>query len=184
MLIPTIIYAELLVRQQLDKVLYPRSFMKLLLFIATFLSLIANADILIFAKDGLKVEKMNRDLMYFISETLHISKPALNLECDVKVNEIKQERKFSDGVHIVEMLEVIYRSRYFGVPEQKIYFPLGSKVTRDVVNSRFAGTVEEIQLEAEDMANAHFTFQHNGMKEIVWMKYEDDLKTVPCQLKP
>lgn len=143
-----------------------------------------SAQILIFAKEGLKVEKMDRNLMYFISETLHVSKPALNLDCDISVNEIKQERRFSDGVHIVEMLELVYRSRHFNVPAQKIYFPLGSKVTRDVVNSRFAGTVEQIQLEAEDMANTHFTFQHNGMKEIVWMTYEDDLKTVPCQLKP
>ena len=160
--------------------------MKILLITALtfFVTSTASAQILIFAKEDLKVDKLDVNLMSFISTTLHISKPARNLDCEVQVNEIKQERKFSDGVHIVEMLEVVYRSYLLGRHEQKIYFPVGSKVTRDVKNSKFSGTVEEIQLEADDIVNSRFIFQHNGMKEIIWMTYEDDHKTVPCRLKP
>ncbi|MEQ1722378.1 MAG: hypothetical protein ABL930_04330 [Pseudobdellovibrio sp.] len=143
-----------------------------------------SAQVLIFAKEGLKVDRMDVNLMSFIAQTLHVSNPALNLDCQIRVNEIKQERNFSDGVHIVEMLEVVYTSRLFGSPDQKIYFPIGTKVTRDIKNSKFSGTVEEIQLEADDIVNSRFIFQHNGMKEIVWMTYEDDHKTVPCRLKP
>ena len=138
---------------------------------------------LIFADANRVIKPMDIKSMTFIAETLTVAKPALNLDCDVRIREIKQERKFSDGVHIVEMLELIYHNRVYGLPEQTTYFPLGSKVTKSEKNSKFSGVVEEIQLEADDMVNSRFIFQHNGRGEIVWMTYEDDLRTIPCRLK-
>lgn len=145
---------------------------------------IGSADILIFAQADRRTQPMDTPLLSFISNTLQEGQPSENLDCEVKTQIIREDRRFSDGVRRIEMLEVIYFTRSFtGLPEQKSYFPLDSKVTRSLVNSRFAGSVEEIQLEAEDTVNSRFIFQHNGRGEIVWMSYEDDLKTVPCRLK-
>lgn len=141
------------------------------------------SQILVFAKANRRIEPMNIEIMTFISETLHVGKPALNLNCEVIVREIKQERKFSDGIKIVEMLEIIYRSSLFNTPEQKAYFPIGSAITREEKVSNFSGPIEEIQLESDDLANSRFIFQHNGRGEIIWMSFADDLKTLPCRLK-
>lgn len=141
------------------------------------------AQILEFAQENRKIQPMDVELMTFIAVTLHAGKPALNLDCEVRVREIKQERKFSDGIKIVEMLEIIYRGAVFNPIQQKAYFPLGSIVTKAQKVSAFSGTVEEFQLEAGDLANSRFTFQHNGRGEIVTMIFEDDLKTLPCRLR-
>ncbi len=160
--------------------------MKLLFFaIITFLFVsFTRAQILEFAQHNRQIQPMNIELMSFIAQTLHAGKPALNLDCEVRVREIKQERKFSDGVKIIEMLEVIYRGAVTNPTPQKAYFPVGSVIVKAQKVSAFSGTVEEIQLEAGDLANSRFTFQHNGRGEIVSMSFEDDLKTLPCRLKP
>lgn len=148
-------------------------------------TLTANSPILIFADKNRQVGPMDANLMKFISDTLHNSKPANNLNCDVKVRDIKQEKRFSDGVRTVEMLEVIFFTRsYMNVPDQTVYFPLDvTTVERSEINSRFAGLVEAFEVKANDMANSRFIFQHNGNGDIVWMSFEDDIKTVPCRLK-
>ena len=141
------------------------------------------SQILVFAKADRKVQPMTTELMNFIAESLHAGKPALNLNCSVKIREMKQERKFSDGVRIIEMLEIIYQSSLHHSPFQKAYFPTGSVVTREVKVSAFSGTVEEIQIESDDLANSRFIFQHNGLGEIIWMSFENDLTTLPCGLR-
>ena len=141
------------------------------------------SQILVFAKADRKVQPMTAGLMSFVAETLHVGKLAINLNCGVKVREIKQERKFSDGVRIVEMLEIVFQSSLFHSPEQKAYFPIGSVITREIKVSAFSGTVEEIQIESDDLANSRFTFQHNGLGELIWMSFENDLTTLPCRMR-
>ena len=160
--------------------------MKLLFFaIITFLFVsFTRAQILEFAQNNRQIKPMDVALLTFIAETLHAGKPALNLDCEVRVREIKQERKFSDGVKIIEMLEIIYRGAVTDSSPQKAYFPIGSNIVKAQKVSAFSGTVEEFQLEAGDLANSRFTFQHNGRGEIISMSFEDDLKTLPCRLKP
>lgn len=159
--------------------------MKLLFFaIVTFVFVsLTRAQILEFAQHNRQIQPMNIELMTFIAQTLHAGKPALNLDCEVRVREIKQERKFSDGVKIIEMLEIIYRGAVTNPSPQKAYFPVGSVIVKAQKVSAFAGTVEEFQLESGDLANSRFTFQHNGRGEIVSMSFEDDLKMLPCRLK-
>ena len=141
------------------------------------------SNILVFASNNRQILPLNESLLKFISDTLHLGKPALNLRCDVKVREMTDERKFSEGVQRIAMLEIIFKTEYFHMPEEKMYFPVGSQVTKEVKVSKFAGTVEEIQLQSDDLANSRFIFQHNGRGEIVWMTFEDDHKTTPCLLK-
>lgn len=129
-------------------------------------------------------ERMDVDLKEFLMQTLHGSKLAPNLKCEVKVREIRQERKFSDGTKLVEMIELEYRnSRDYDSIGMKTYFPLGSKITRKRVNSEFSGPVEEIVMESGDRWNKTFTFHHDGRGQIVWMMMHDELRVNPCQLK-
>lgn len=141
------------------------------------------SQILLFADPSKKVTDLDSSTLSFIDKTLHDSKMASNLACDYKARIISEERRFSTGVERVEMLEIIFISRYGHVHEEKTYFPIGSKVTRRQTNSKFAGTVEEIELESTDSHNSRFIFQHNGRGEIIWMSYEDDLETTPCRLQ-
>lgn len=143
----------------------------------------ASAQILEFAQANRQIQPMSTELMTFIAITLHAGKPALNLDCEVRIREIKEERKFSEGTKIVEMLEIVYRGAIFNPTAQKAYFPVGSIVTKSQKVSAFSGTVEEFQIESGDLANSRFTFQHNGRGELVAMSFEDDLKTLPCRLK-
>jgi len=141
-----------------------------------------SSPILVFASNNRQVQPLDEKLLKFISDTLHTGKPSLKLNCDVKVREITEEKKFSDGVRRIQMLEIIYKTNYMNLPEEKMYFPVDSQITKEVKVSKFAGTVEEIQLQSDDLANSRFIFQHNGRGEIVWMSFEDDQKTAPCAL--
>ena len=140
-------------------------------------------NILVFAGNDRQVMPMDEKFLKFVSDTLYLGKPALNLRCDVKVREITEERRFSDGMKRIQMLEVIYKTNYFNLPEEKMFFPIGSQVTKEMKVSKFAGSVEEIQLLSDDLTNSRFIFQHNGRGEIIWMSFEDDQKIAPCALK-
>src|SRR5687768_11560980 len=70
------------------------------------------SNILVFASNNRQIEPLNEKLLKFISDTLHVGKPALNLNCDIKVREITEEKKFSDGIRRIQMLEVIYKTNY------------------------------------------------------------------------
>ena len=147
-----------------------------------FYSISSRSDILIFPHHEQQNLNLSSELLKFVSDTLHLSKPAMHLECDVKVREMNEERKFSDGVRRIETLEVIYKTKYHNDPERKMYFPVGSKTSRKRIVSEFSGTVEEIILESADRTNSRFIFQHNGRGEIIWMSFENDLTTSPCLL--
>ena len=122
--------------------------------------------------------------MLFIDETLHKSKLAVNLDCQITSKVNSDVRKFSDGFKRIETLEISFLSRYFNAPEEKIFFPVGSKLTREVKNSKLAGVIEELQLEASDNPNSRLVIQHDGKGKITWLSYEDDMKTTPCHLNP
>ena len=143
----------------------------------------AHAQIFAIVDRSIKSQPLTTQKMSFIAETLHANKPALNLDCEVKVKEIKQERKFSDGIRIVEMLEIRYRSSLLDYQEQLVFFPLQSLIKIQNKNSGFSGTVEEFELQSDDLANSRFIFQHDGRGNLIWMSFENDLKTIPCGLK-
>lgn len=138
--------------------------------------------ILLFADPSKKVTELTSETLNSIDKVLHESRMATNLACDFKARIITEDRKFTTGVERVEMLEVIFISRYGHWHEEKTFFPIGSKLTRRLVNSKFVGTAEELELESTDSHNSRFIFQHNGRGEIVWMSYEDDFETTPCRL--
>lgn len=129
-------------------------------------------------------QKLDRDLFHFIVETLHSGKSAQNLKCEVKVKTLQEVRKFSDGKKWVDLLEIEYTNNrdYDGIP-MKAYFPLGTEVSRQIITSEFAGTVEEIKLIVNDRMDHYFIFHHDGKGNIIWVMMGNSLRMNPCQLK-
>lgn len=154
----------------------------ILLSLPVFAGLEHTSFILLFADPSKKVTELNTETLTSIDQVLHESKMASNLACDYKARIITEDRKFTTGIERVEMLELIFISRYGHWHEEKTFFPIGSKLTRRLVNSKFSGTVEELELESNDSHTSRFIFQHNGRGEIIWMSYEDDFETTPCRL--
>lgn len=132
---------------------------------------------------GLISRPMDSKNLKFISDRLYLDKLADNLDCEVRVSETKKDRKFSNGIKIVEMLEVRYISRRFRQDEHVAFFPIGSLLTIQRKNSNLAGAVEEFKLESNDLYNTQFIFQHDGQGHIVWINFVSDLTTLPCGLK-
>lgn len=132
---------------------------------------------------SVQTHPLNYQDLKFISDRLYLDKLADHLNCEIKVSEIKQEKKFSTGVKIIEMLEIRYRSTHYRQDEHKIFFPIGSPLTKQTKNSQYAGTVEEFKLEANDLYNTQFIFQHDGRGRIIWINYISDLHTLPCGVK-
>lgn len=125
-------------------------------------------------------EYLNLKLFEFVAATINSGRILAPLDCRVRVREIKQERKFSSGTRLVEMLEITYDSNTFNLGEQKAYFPMGTKVGRQQKVSDIAGVVEEIVLEADDRLNSKFIFQHDGRGHLAYLSFENDLSTAPC----
>jgi hypothetical protein len=139
-------------------------------------------DLLVINDRNIKSRKMSILDMGFIAERLNADRVGLHLRCEVKVREIKQEKKFSTGTQIIEMLEIKFRSSNFLGNEQTAYFPVGTELKVQKKISQFAGSVEEFELQSDDLKNSRFIFQHDGGGQIVWMAYENDLTTIPCAM--
>lgn len=128
-------------------------------------------------------QKLDLELFHFITETLQSGKPAANLRCEVKVRNIQEVRKFSDGKKWVELIEIEYTNNrdYDGIP-MRAYFPIGTEVSKQIIISEFSGTVEEIKLRVSDRLDHYFVFHHDGNGHIVWMTMGNSLRMNPCQL--
>lgn len=142
-----------------------------------------NLTVLDIVDPHVKSRSMTFKDLKFISDRLYLDKLANNLDCEVRIHEIKQEKKFSTGVQIVEMLKVVFRNTKYRSDEFVAFFPLGSKLTVQNKNSPYAGLVEEFKIESDDLYNSQFIFQHNGNGQIVWMNYVSDLISLPCSVR-
>jgi hypothetical protein len=132
---------------------------------------------------AIKSKPMTFNDLKFISDRLYLDKMADNLDCEVKVEEIKQEKRFSTGTKIVEMLKISFRNDRYRPDAHVAFFPVGSSLTIQTKNSPYAGAVEEFKIESDDLYNSQFIFQHDGSGRIIWMNYVSDLLTLPCSFK-
>ena len=81
------------------------------------------------------------------------------------------------------MLEIKFRSFSQATQDMVAYFPLGTNLKVRNKNSQFAGLIEEFELQADDLKNSRFIFQHDGRGHLVWISFENDLATLPWQTK-
>lgn len=142
-----------------------------------------NIEVMEIVPRGLKSVPLDEKRIKFISDRLYLDKTADYLDCEVHVAELKKDLHFSTGIRTVEMLEITFISRRYRSDHHVAFFPLGSPLTIQNKNSNFAGLVEEIKLESEDIYNTQFIFQHDGKGRITWMNYISDVGTFPCGIK-
>lgn len=105
-----------------------------------------------------------------------------NLDCRISARAIKEERKFSTGTRLVEILEIELSTDHMGPRTLKFSFPVGSKLGRRIINNQDAGTVEEIKIVTPEPYENWFQFQHDG-KRIVWAEIGSMYTFAPCLLK-
>ncbi|MGZ3745175.1 MAG: hypothetical protein ACXVB1_07745 [Pseudobdellovibrionaceae bacterium] len=120
-----------------------------------------------------------------ITKLLYAGKLAPHLKCGLKVRTIKEERKFSEGKKLVEVLEILYYPRgLFSDLKVKVLIPaqlatFGVKYT----SNQWSGAGEDIKIEAHDGYDHWLRFIHDGKGNIVFFSLGNRLATYPCAMK-
>lgn len=127
-------------------------------------------------------EILKADSFNFIAGILANGRRSPDLDCEVRLREIKEERKFSTGTELVEALEIALTTDHMGPRTIKFSFPMGSRLGRRVVNNQDHGPVEEIKIESPEPYENWFQFQHDGQR-LVWAEIGSMYQFAPCLLK-
>lgn len=120
-----------------------------------------------------------------ITQLLHAGHLAPHMKCDLKVHTRKEDRKFSSGTRLVEILEVEYFPRGFFVEKKlKVVFAaeLATYGTK-VASNHWSGAGEDIKIEAHDPMDHWLRFVHDGKGNIVYLGLGNNLATYPCMVK-
>ncbi|MBC7371814.1 MAG: hypothetical protein H7326_09620 [Bdellovibrionaceae bacterium] len=120
-----------------------------------------------------------------ITKLLHAGKLGPHMKCELKVRTSKEDRRFSTGPRIVEVLEVVFYPRgFYADTKVKVRFPaelstFGSKI----VSTHWSGAGEDIKIEAHDTLDHWLRFIHDGKGNIVQFTMGNSLSTYPCMKK-
>lgn len=120
-----------------------------------------------------------------ITKLLYAGKLAPHMKCELKVRTFKEERRFSDGKKLIEVLEVVYYPRgLFADLKVKVLIPaqLASFGTKYVSN-QWSGAGEDIKIEAHDSYDHWLRFMHDGKGHLVQFSLGNRLATYPCLMK-
>lgn len=127
-------------------------------------------------------EKLSPETFDFINGILASGRMSPNLKCRISARTIREERKFSTGTKLVELLEIELFTDHFGPRSLKFSFPMGAKLGRRIVNNQDEGPVEEIKIVTEEPYENWFQFQHDG-KRVVWAEMGSMYDFAPCLLR-
>lgn len=120
-----------------------------------------------------------------ITQVLHAGKMAPHMKCDLKVRTIREERKFTEGPKLVEVLEIIYYPRgLFADLKVKVLIPAElSTFGVKFVSNQWSGAGEDIKIEAQDSYDHWLRFVHDGKGRLVHFSLGNRLATYPCLIK-
>ena len=120
-----------------------------------------------------------------ITKLLAAGKLSPHMKCELKVRTVKEERKFSDGKKLVEILEVTYYPKgLFADMKLKILIPaeIATFGTKHASN-KWSGIGEDIKIEAQDYYEHWLRFTHDGKGNLVQFMMGNHLATYPCKIK-
>ena len=129
--------------------------------------------------------KFTFDEFESITKLLYAGKLAPHMKCDLKVRTIKEERTFSTGKKIVDLLEVVYYPRgIYSDTKVKVLIPSDSATygTKYAAN-HWSGAGEEVKIEAHDGYDHWLRFVHDGKGGLVFFSLGNRLATYPCMVK-
>ncbi|HEY8271056.1 MAG TPA: hypothetical protein VIG33_09215 [Pseudobdellovibrionaceae bacterium] len=130
-------------------------------------------------------QRLDFDEFENVTKLLYAGKLAPHMKCDLKVRTIKEERKFSDGKKLVEVMEVIYYPRgLFADLKVKVLIPAQlATFGLKYVSNQWSGAGEDIKIEAHDSYDHWLRFMHDGKGNIVQFSLGNSLATYPCLIK-
>lgn len=134
--------------------------------------------------DPVANKKMNFETFDSITKLLYAGHLAPHMKCDIKVRTVREERTFTDGKRIVELLDVEYYPRGIFV-DLKIHFQIPAEFSTygvKYVSTEWSGTGEDIKIEAHDRRLHWIQFMHDGKGNIVQLSLGNDLATYPCRI--
>lgn len=120
-----------------------------------------------------------------ITKLLYAGKLSPHMKCDLKVRTIKEERMFSSGKKLVEVIEVVYYPRgIYADTKVKVLIPaeIATYGTKYISN-QWSGAGEEIKIEAHDSYDHWLRFMHDGKGGLVFFSLGNRLATYPCMVK-
>jgi len=120
-----------------------------------------------------------------ITKLLHAGKLSPHMKCDLKVRTYKEERRFSNGKKLLELLEIDYYPRgFFWEKHFKILIPaeVATYGTKQVSN-QWSGVGEDIKIEAHDRYDHWIRFMHDGKGHLVQFELGNVMGNFPCLVK-
>lgn len=120
-----------------------------------------------------------------ITKLLYAGKMSPHMKCDLKVRTLKEERTFSDGKKLVEIIEVVYYPRgIYADTQVKVVIPAGiATYGTKYVSNQWSGVGEEVKIEAHDSYDHWLRFMHDGKGHLVFFSLGNRLATYPCLVK-
>ncbi len=137
------------------------------------------------SEEAQATKRLTMDEFDGITKMLYAGKLAPHLKCDLKVRTIKEERTFTTGKKLVELIEVVYYPRgIYSDTKVKVLIPaeIATYGTRYGSN-HWSGTGEEVKIEAHDGYDHWLRFIHDGKGNIVFFSLGNRLATFPCMTK-
>jgi len=152
--------------------------------LASLLSLSATAQMYV-SEEATASKPLTMDEFDNITKLLYAGKLAPHMKCDLKVRTIKEERTFTTGKKMVEIIEVVYYPRgIFSDMKVKVAIPaeVATYGTRYGAN-QWSGAGEEVKIELHDSYDHWLRFVHDGKGGIIFFSLGNNLATYPCMIK-
>ena len=120
-----------------------------------------------------------------ISKLLYAGKLTPHMKCDIKARTFREERRFSDGKRIVEVLQIEYYPKgIYSDTKVSLQIPehISTYGTKQISN-QWSGVGEDILIQAHDYYDHWVRFTHDGKGGIVRLELGNNLATYPCYVR-
>jgi hypothetical protein len=147
-----------------------------------FSSFIYAQEVPVFDDEPTVNKKLDFEAFENITKLLHAGRLAPHMKCDIKVNTRKEDRKFSTGTKMIEILEVDFYPRgLFAEKKVRVLFAAQlAKYGSKMASNHWSGAGEDIKIEAQDPMQHWLRFVHDGKGNLVYLVLGNRLATYPC----
>lgn len=150
-----------------------------------FSTVIFAQEVPVFDDEPTAAKKLDLDAFDNITKLLHAGRLSPHMKCEVKVRTRKEDRKFSTGTKLIEILEVEYYPRgLFADKKVRVLFAADlAKYGSKMASNHWSGAGEDIKIEAQDPMQHWLRFIHDGKNNLVFLSLGNRLATYPCLVK-
>jgi|GEM_PF-5141590 hypothetical protein len=127
-------------------------------------------------------KRLGQEMFDNISKLLYAGKLAPHMKCEIKARAVREERKFTDGKRIVEVLQIEYYPKgIYSDTKVSLQLPeyISTYGTKQISN-QWSGVGEDILIQAHDYYEHWVRFTHDGKGNLVDLQLGNYLTTYPC----